>query len=241
MKYNYSFEEKKKYIGIAAACILIVIAGIVYICNRSGIDSDGPGGFAVQASADGAVNAGLESSALDDSLTNDDGITAGDSVAGDDVSSDSIYVHVCGAVKKPGLYEVAADSRIADVIEAAGGFTDKASKNYLNLATIVNDGQKIVVPSKSEVKNGLVAANGEPAQQIGQDNLQQSPKAAAVNINTASIEELMTIPGVGESKAKSIIEYRQKNGGFTCKEDIMNITGIKEGVFSKISDYIVVN
>lgn len=247
MKYKYSFEEKKKYIGTAAACILIVIAGIVYMCNRSGIDNAGSGGFAVQAGADGVSNVRLDSSTGDDRVTSDDSVTAdnsvngddsviaGDSAAGDGVTSDSIYVHVCGAVKKPGLYELAGDSRVADVIEAAGGFTDKASKNYLNLATVVNDGQKIVVPSKSEVKNGLAAADGDETVK------QQTPKAAAVNINTAGIEELMTIPGVGESKAESIIEYRQKNGGFTCKEDIMNITGIKEGVFSKISDYIVVN
>lgn len=234
MKYKYSFEEKKKYIAVAAACVLIVIAGIVYVCNRSTEPVDDTIIYA---------EAAPEPENDTPSVTAD---VPADNAEGQGEVSGNIYVHVCGAVKNPGIYELSDMSRIADAVDAAGGFTDKASENYLNLATIVSDGQKIVVPTKSEVKKeGMKDTGISDDMNASVDNpagkSDDSGNNTLININTAGIEELTTIPGVGEAKAKSIIEYRQKNGNFSCKEDIMNITGIKEGVFSKISDYIVVN
>ena len=239
MKNRYSFEEKKKYIGIAAACILTIIAGVIYISNRGDISGDASAVYSEVVPTQGTYNEDVEH------VSSNEGSIVPDSDYMGDTGNGSICVHVCGAVKDPGVYELGVDSRIADAVRAAGGFTDKASKNYLNLAAVVTDGQKITVPTKAETRNGGTDGNNSLTGNAADNGQGDSPgsapgnKGTAVNINTAGIEELMTIPGVGESKAESIIEYRQKNGNFKCKEDIMNITGIKEGVFSKISDYIV--
>ena len=140
---------------------------------------------------------------------------------------DKIYVHVCGAVKKPGVYELEAGSRICHALELAGGLTESAVENSMNQAEILSDGQQIYVMSVTEEN-----AAGEKS------GLTQDGK---VNINQASKEELMTLPGIGEAKANLIIQYRETMGKFSSIEDIMEIEGIKEGVFHKIKDRITVS
>jgi competence protein ComEA len=144
-----------------------------------------------------------------------------------EVERETIYVHVCGEVKCPGVYELEAGSRVYEAIEAAGGVTSKAAEDALNQAEILEDGQKIQVLSKEAVhreqQNTDLNADGK------------------MNINSASKEELMTLPGVGESKADAIIRYRSENGNFKSIEEIMEIEGIKEGVFKKIEDQITVS
>lgn len=138
-----------------------------------------------------------------------------------------IYVYVCGQVKNPGVYEFTSDDRIVMAVEAAGGFTSKAAKDTINQAEKMKDGQQIYVPSKQESK-------AEPSSGTG------GSASAKVNINTAGKEELMTLSGIGESKASDIIAYRQEQGSFSKIEDIMKIQGIKEGVFNKIKDNITI-
>lgn len=135
-----------------------------------------------------------------------------------------ICVYVCGQVKNPGVYELPADMRIADAIEAAGGMTEQAAQTYLNQAAFLEDGQKVYVPDQEEAE----------------EKLQLSTEQRKVNLNTAGISELTTLSGVGESKAQAIIRYREENGGFCSIDEIMKIEGIKEGVFQKIKDHIVV-
>ena len=206
-----------------------------------------------------------------------------------------VVVHVCGCVEKPGVYTLTEDDRIVDAVNKAGGFTEEAAADYLNLANPLVDGCKIYVPSKDEV-----AVNMSPKDTMGADGTTEAAAStsipsknavsvsvpskdavsasvpskdavsavsanrdyielpvlsetkqemtadtedtgnALVNLNTASKEELMTLPGVGESKALKIITYREENGGFNAIEDIMNITGIKEKMFDKIKDHITV-
>ena len=141
-------------------------------------------------------------------------------------SGDRVFVYVCGEVKSPGVYELPEGSRIVDAVEAAGGMTEAASGTWLNLAEPVSDGQKIEVPSETE------AAELEKEQQEAQSGL--------VNLNTASAEELMTLTGIGESKAEAILSYREEHGGFEKPEELMEIPGIKEGVFEKIRDQVTV-
>lgn len=138
-----------------------------------------------------------------------------------------VVVYVTGAVLHPGVYEVGGNMRVSDAVEAAGGFKSNAAADYLNLAAQLSDGEKITVPTKKEAK----ALNKE----------NDSNESHLVNINTAAKEELMTLPGIGESKADAIIAYRQENGNYRNIEELMQISGIKEGVYSKISEYITVN
>ncbi|MCF0127849.1 MAG: helix-hairpin-helix domain-containing protein [Pseudobutyrivibrio sp.] len=140
-----------------------------------------------------------------------------------------IYVHVCGAVKSPGVYVLSADSRAYEAIEAAGGFEECADEGNLNLATKLTDGEKLYVYSEGE----LEAASGEAG-----SNAAKEIDDGKVNINQASVKELMTLPRIGESKANKIVTYREENGGFSAPEDIMKVSGIGEGIYAEIKEYI---
>ena len=144
-----------------------------------------------------------------------------------------IYVYICGQVQMPGVYILPEGSRICEAFVAAGGLTKEAATDYWNQARVLNDGEMIYVPTAEEVENSSIETQGEV--QTGEGDKKK------VNINTASKEELMTLPGVGETRALAILAYRQKNGSFTSIEDLKNVEGIKDGVFSKLKDYIVVN
>ena len=160
--------------------------------------------------------------------------------AAEQVVNDTIYVYVCGAVNNPGVYELDMGSRLFEAVEKAGGFGQEAEKTSLNLAREVLDGEQIVVLTKEQAQEyaesviyGQNVTEIVNAKNSGHDN-------GLVNINTATIEELTTIPGIGESRALSIIEYRETHGLFTNIEGIKNVTGIKDGLFSKIKDKITV-
>lgn len=134
---------------------------------------------------------------------------------------DTITVHICGEVYFPGVYTVYSGSRIYEVVKLAGGFTVCADTVAVNQAKEVSDGEQIYIPSVNET-----------AENTGQK---------LIDLNRADAEQLCTIPGIGESRAKQIIDYREKNGNFKKIEDIMNVTGIKEGMFEKIAPYITVS
>jgi competence protein ComEA len=136
------------------------------------------------------------------------------------------YVYVCGAVNSPGVYELPEGSRLYEAVDMAGGMTDDADTTYLNMARLITDGEQVTVPTKEEAK--------QLAEEIKQAD------DGLVNINTASVSELTTISGIGESRAQAIVSYRESNGNFTCIEDIMKVDGIKDGLFSKIKDKITV-
>ncbi len=157
--------------------------------------------------------------------------------------SQSFVVYVSGYVNNPGVYELSAGSRMIDAIDAAGGYSKEAYDNYLNLASLISDGQMIYVPSEEEVSQGNVesiAGNGGTSG-IGVNGNNAGNSDGLVNINSASKEELMTLPGIGESKADKIIAYREENGRFSTPEGIMEISGIKDGLYNKIKDKICAN
>lgn len=143
-----------------------------------------------------------------------------------------IYIDVSGAVLNPGVYELPSDARIYEAIEKAGGLLPDADKDSLNQAEKLSDGQKIRVYTSAEAETmaqaEIPAAPGAPGE------------TSIVNLNTADEAGLMTLPGIGEAKAKDIIAYRTKQGGFKSIEEIKNISGIKDAVFNKIKDKIVV-
>lgn len=149
-------------------------------------------------------------------------------------SSGFIYVDISGEVHKPGVYKVTSDTRLFEVIDMAGGLTDNADDNSLNRAERVTDGQKVIVISREE------AENRSSSQEKTDDPSSYYYDEDKVNINTADSAELQTIPGIGPSKAQSIIDYREKNGYFTSTEDIMNVSGIGQKTYASIKDTIVV-
>ncbi|MDE6319684.1 MAG: helix-hairpin-helix domain-containing protein [Lachnospiraceae bacterium] len=172
--------------------------------------------------------------------------------------SSLLYVHVCGAVEIPGVYELPAGSRVYEAVQAAGGFTADAEQNYVNQAQILTDGVKLVIPTREEAaaaEDGEETGTGdamqekrEAALQLGivgggepSDGEEAKRTDAKVNINTASQQELCGIPGVGATRAAAIIAYRESHGGFAKPEDIMKVNGIKEGMYEKIKDSIRTN
>ena len=147
----------------------------------------------------------------------------------------SIWVYVCGEVATPGVYELQEGDRITHAIEAAGGLTEAAGQVYLNQAAHLTDGQRIYVPSKEEEQSlteelsPTDRADGQTAKDTGK-----------VNLNTATKAELLSLNGIGESRAEAILAYREANGRFGNIEDLKKVDGIKEGIFQKIREQITV-
>ena len=137
-----------------------------------------------------------------------------------------IFVHVCGAVKKEGVYQVINSARVVDAIKAAGGLTKAAASYGINQAELLKDGMQIYIPTKKEVKVNKVIPSGLPS----------VTGASDISKN----EELMKLNGVGEAKAALIINFRETNGGFKNINDLMKIKGIKQRFFDKIKDSICV-
>lgn len=165
----------------------------------------------------------------------------------------TMWIHVCGEVGAPGVYELAEGSRVCQAVEAAGGFTEAAQQDYLNMAQELFDGMKVEIPDRETARRlkeqkvspqlltpgkaeGGKPGAGSPAG--GQSGFGTAPPK--VNINTASKEELMTLRGVGGSRAEDIIAYREARGAFKRIEDIMKVSGIKEAMFEKIKESITV-
>ena len=169
-------------------------------------------------------------------------------------STQKIIVHVCGFVVNPGVYELSASSRICEAVEMAGGFQPEADQEAVNLADMLVDGMQLRIPSIEEGRsteygegNGRVREENKskdviriPTNVDSKSSLSDTSDSKLININTATKEELMSLSGVGESKASLIIKYRETNGAFSSIEEIMNITGIKEGLFNKVKDSICV-
>ncbi len=148
--------------------------------------------------------------------------------AGQTEETGTVFVFVCGQVAVPGVYELPAGSRIYDAIMQAGGCMETADICAVNQAGYLEDGMQIYIPAIGETYKE--AASEEQA----------SRTDGRISINHADKNELMTLPGIGESKADAILEYRQSHGAFSSIEELMNIPGIKEGIFNNIQDYITV-
>lgn len=152
-----------------------------------------------------------------------------------------IYVHLCGAVKKPDVYKVEENTRLVDVIVLAGGLNENAAGDFVNQASLLEDGQQIYIPTLDEVKEKTPSefVTGELLPDKKKNN-NTDKSNGIININTASLDELMTLSGIGQAKAKSIVDYRETHNGFQSIEEIKNIDGIKDAVYNKIKDSISV-
>ena len=149
-----------------------------------------------------------------------------------DAAEQTVFVYVCGEVRSPGVYELRADARVFEAISSAGGITEDAAPDAVNQARVIADGEQIYVPTVEE------AASQETG--VGGTTVTKGTENIKININTAGKEELMTLTGIGEAKADDILKYREEHGSFGSIEELMQINGIKEGVFNKIKDDITI-
>lgn len=245
---------KKNSIKWIVIGMFMVVAGICYVTGMA--DVGGGSKTVITASSsqvvkDREVPEAQESQEVQETTKNH--ITE-ESITVEATSVVKIFVHVCGEVISPGVYEMEQGSRIYEAVSRAGGYTDRAAVDFLNLARPLEDGMKITIPDRETAKAlsveaeeaGVslgsfgVAGSGKAGGGVsGQVSGKEDP-AAKININTASKEQLMTLSGVGESKAADIIAYREQNGPFRSIEDIMKVSGIKEAGFQKIRENITV-
>lgn len=210
------FKKYANYMKYAIVVIILSCAGILYSCNFN-------------ANSDNIQIATLESN--DEYTTTEIAATGSSNDIANKPTTEfvKLCVYVCGCVMNPGVYELSENMRIYQAIEMAGGMTEDADCNYLNMAECLIDGQKIYVPNINENLSNEVSPQAL-----------ENSSSTLVNINSAAKEQLMTLPGIGESKAEDIILYRTTNGKFETIEDIKKISGIKDAAFSKIKDLIVV-
>lgn len=169
-----------------------------------------------------------------------------------DLKDDLVYVDIKGAVKKPGVYKINSDKKIIDVITIAGGLMENANTDNINLSKKVTDEMVIIIYTDEEVKNSNIVDTVIKVidkecvcpniQNDGCINTEINDSITnvnkTININTATLEELMSINGLGEAKAKAIIKYREENGYFKIIDDLLNVSGIGEALFEKIKEYI---
>lgn len=144
----------------------------------------------------------------------------------------SIYVHVAGCVQAPGMYQLSAGARVAEAIQAAGGFTPEAQTESVNLARSVQDGEQVIVAS---------VAQAAPAATAGEVDASAASESGLVNINTADEEELQKVSGIGPSKAAKIVAYRKEHGSFASIEDLTQVSGIGEKTLASVKDEICVS
>ena len=219
-----------KTLKVPAIVICMLAAGICYSCG-------GQPDCAVDSGNEGIVmdlgDSGQPDSEEDGSGKPDSGQIDSGQPDSTQPSAAMVYVHVCGKVGQPGVYGLPEGSRVYEAVEAAGGIMDGGAADYLNLAETLRDGMKLEVPSESQVKEW-------EAQGIKPAADPEAKTRSMVNLNTATREELMSLRGIGESRAEDIIRYRETYGGFQSIEDIMNVSGIKDAAFEKIKDSITV-
>ena len=225
-------DHKKKILTAAA---FLIAAGLVFGLTGSRdsareLDDTG----AIVMNSGGNLESGEQ--AEDENISAPENNTPEDRRDVENSEKSGIYVYICGEVINPGVYELSGDSRIYEAVDAAGGFTENAARECVNLASKVSDGMQITIYNREEAAS-LQADSASVGGNAGKSGTSGS---GLVNLNTATKEELMTLKGIGESKADDIIRYREKSGGFKKIEDIMKISGIKENGFQKIKDSITV-
>jgi competence protein ComEA len=210
--------------GAVAGCVVLVVVALGFVGWRLGGAAAG-GEFAYEPSGEEAGEEASPGSAATES--------------GPAVSEPSVlWVHVAGAVRTPGLYELPSGSRVGDAITVAGGTLEGASLNAVNLARLLDDGEQVYVPSEAEVEAGALPPAAQSQGDTGAS--QASGSAAGVDINTAGATELEALPGVGPATATKIIADREANGPFASPEDIMRVPGIGEKKFESMRELIVV-
>ena len=219
------FEKKKKILIIATLLIITLIGGIIY--------------FYTQASDENFLNFEDEKNETID--TSDWTNSALEETTEEEKK---ILIHITGEVNNPGVVSLKEGARIIDAINEAGGTTEKADLGKVNLAYILEDAQKVYIPSINEADNKdyVSESSGQitVATNSANDLIAKANEKIMVNINTANEAELQRIPGIGETISSRIVDYRKQNGKYKTVEDIQNVSGIGTSKFEKIKQYICV-
>ena len=220
---NYLIKNKK----ITLAILIIII--IISICYY--IYSENTNFLSIQEQ-----NLEIDEQELENVNTEDNNTT------NETKEKNIIMVHVSGAVNQPGIVELSENSRIADAIQKAGGLKEEACIDEINLAYVLEDGIKIHIPTVEEQKEKSVGNNNNiyitSESNFSTEKNNNQKKTGKININTATQEELETLPGIGPTTALKIINYRNENGKFKSIEDIKEVSGIGESKFNNIKDII---
>ena len=236
-----SAAKKFKSIIYPVAFILIVILSALYKYVFKG-----SGDITLQGFKSGKTASVTETTASDD-YYHETGIqvTVQDTAPATVETVRLISVYICGEVRNPGIYEAPQGAMLNDIIEDAGGLTENASVNNINLVYQITGNMSIYIPSEDEIKNGFTG--GDIIRQDGVyvwgnssgGSSEPGGSTLMVNINTAALDELKSLPGIGEVTAQAIIDYRNTTP-FSAIEDIKNVTGIGDSKFNRIKDYICV-
>ena len=201
----------------AALAVVVVAVGVRYlVATQSGARPAGVSLAALPSAAPAAASPAVSPTA-----------TAAAAV---------VVAYVCGAVRRPGVYTFAQGARITDLIAKAGGATGAAELDTVNLAALLTDGQQVVVPERGAP--GVAVAASDPAATSAGSSVVAA--GAPVNLNTATMAELDTLPGVGPSTAQKILDYRTAQGGFKSVEDLNNVSGIGDVTFAELKDLVTI-
>jgi len=173
-----------------------------------------------------------------------------------EVINNSVKVEIKGSVNKPGVYELNSNSRVEDLIKKSGGLTEDSDISIINLSRILEDEMVVIIYNKDEIKEMIrgntsikyiekecvcpILENDGCFSNYLTNEDEIINDTGKVSLNTATIEELLTLPNIGEAKAKDIIKYREEHGGFNNIEEIMNVKGIGKSTFEKLKDYIII-
>lgn len=228
-------------------CALLIITAILTSCGNSGettlsqltqeTQAEGGTQSAHEADPGEPVKPAQGTSGTDSASGAASGTSSAENASATPVT---IFVYVCGCVETPGVYELPADSRVCDALDAAGGFSEGADESRINLAGLLTDGDMVFFPKAGEnLPDGAsdyIASGAGSTGNAGSTGTAQS----LVNINTAGEDALCTLPGIGPSKARAIIGYREEHGSFKDIREIMNVSGIGENLFKQIEDLICV-
>lgn len=237
--------DKKQRMKLIVAVCFVAVCGMVYLGMHYGSRrSEQPVFEKASTGSALTVEAGGEESAVsrtEKEMQTERPVASGktpEATAADETKP--VYVHVCGAVVKEGVYSLPEGSRVTDCIAAAGGFLEAADTAYHNLAARITDGQKIYVPTVEETRALSVEKRVESGEERKEAASTATDGVKKVNLNTADVTELMTLSGIGEAKAESIIQYREKVGLFQSIEELKKVSGIGDAMFERVRENIVV-
>lgn len=239
LKKINNLTNKQKII-IIIIIFLVIIIGFVFLYKIFYVEEDE---IIIQSEAEESANNeenNVDENTIQNTKENKIGILN---------NKNTIVVHVVGEVNSPGVVTLNEGARIIDAINAAGGKTEDADLSKVNLAYVIEDGVQIYIPSITETAK-ISESEQKEIKYIREDagegiilttaSEEKDEKQLKVNINTANLEKLQTLPGVGESTAQKIIEYREKNGKFAKIEDIKNVSGIGDSKYNSLKDNIIV-